>query len=168
MNRFRYKPWLSPLLGSEDLLLLFFPFLPLLSFLQPSEQFWIPCFGELEGEAAQRSLPQTGQRLWGRAFCPPQFRPLGSRDEQRGEPITALLAAFQRQSSLFPMATCNNKLTPFLDKEISRRNLCSITCSVCCISGRSAHRYWSDSSTMAQKPFLSVFQRGGESIHCLV
>lgn len=65
MNRFRYKPWLSPLLGSEDLLLLFFPFLPLLSFLQPSEQFWIPCFGELEGEQHKEVCPKQGNGFGG-------------------------------------------------------------------------------------------------------
>ena len=98
-----------------------------------------PALGSWRG-LQHKVCPEAGTRFGGPAFRPLQLRPLGSSDGQRGWPITALLTAFQRLSSLFPMATWNNKLTPFLDKEISRRNLCSITCSVCCISGSSAHR----------------------------
>ena len=49
------RPGLSPLLGSEDLLPVFSP---LLSLLQPSEQFWTPCFGELEGLEAELGVSQ--------------------------------------------------------------------------------------------------------------
>lgn len=52
---------------------------------------------------------------------------MGSKEGQ-----SQVSSAFQRQPSVFPMATKNNKLTPFLDKEISHRDLRSITCSVCC------------------------------------
>lgn len=134
------RPWLSPLLGSEDLLPVFSPLPPrFFLFSNCLSSSGPPALGSWRG-LQHKVCPEAGTRFGGRAFCPPQLRPLGSSDGQRGWPITALLTAFQRLSSLFPMATWNNKLTPFLDKEISRRNLCSITCSVCCISGSSAHR----------------------------
>lgn len=70
--------------------------------------------------------PKRGHRFGGGRSVLGNYSWLGSSDGQRGEPITALLAAFQKPSSPFPMATWSNKPTGFLGKEISHGNLCSV------------------------------------------
>lgn len=112
--------------------------------------------------------PKRGHRFGGGRSVLGNYSWLGSSDGQRGEPITALLAAFQKPSSPFPMATWSNKPTGFLGKEISHGNLCSVTGSVCRISGRSARRCYSDSLARWLRSHSRVSSREAESWHCPV